>query len=186
VRPRRAWRLLLRRVELVQGCGPAFAADVGVLLPPRGTAFTKTALGCLDPRACCGHRRVVVGSLRGADRGPGGPRWCNNRTRTCSGSSGSAARHRRPSTTIHRPSEVRGARTLASCQGVAFLCSTGRSRRPQDADSSGWWCATAAQPARCYLTEAGTDLLENRCIAPLPTLTVYTIHGPHEVSVPTP
>ena len=64
--------LLLRRVELVQGCGPAFAAGVGVLLPPRGTAFTKTALGCLDPRACCGHRRVVVGSLPGADRGPGG------------------------------------------------------------------------------------------------------------------
>jgi hypothetical protein len=186
VRPRRAWRLLLRRVELVQGCGPAFAADVGVLLPPRGTAFTKTALGCSTRAraAVTAASSSVRFAVRTADRAV--PRWCNNRTRTCSGSSGSAARHRRPSTTIHRPSEVRGARTLASCQGVAFLCSTGRSRRPQDADSSGWWCATAAQPARCYLTEAGTDLLENRCIAPLPTLTVYTIHGPHEVSVPTP
>jgi hypothetical protein len=69
---------------------------------------------------------------------------------------------------------------------VAFPCRTDRSRRPQDADSNGWWCAMAAQSARCYLTEAGTDLLENRCNAPLPTFTVYTIHGPHEVPVPTP
>jgi hypothetical protein len=63
----------LGRVELRQGCGPALAAGVGVLLPPRGSAFTQTALGRPDPRACCGHRRLVVGPLRGAYRGPGCP-----------------------------------------------------------------------------------------------------------------
>jgi hypothetical protein len=72
LRVSQASRLLLRRVELVQGCGPAFAAGVGVLLP-LGTAFAETTLGCPDPRACCDHRRVVVGPLRGTDRGPGGP-----------------------------------------------------------------------------------------------------------------
>jgi hypothetical protein len=72
-RHHRVATLLLPEVELVQGCGPAFAAGVGVLLPPRGTAFAETALGCPDPGACCGHRRVVVGPFRGADRGPGGP-----------------------------------------------------------------------------------------------------------------
>ena len=46
------------------------------------------------------------------------PRWCSNRARTGSGSSGSAARHRLPPTTIHRPSGVRGAGTHASCQAV--------------------------------------------------------------------
>jgi hypothetical protein len=63
----------LGRVELRQGCGPALAASVGVLLPPRGPAFTQTALGRPDPRACCGHRRLVVGPLCGADRGSGCP-----------------------------------------------------------------------------------------------------------------
>ncbi len=63
--------LLLPAVELVQRCGPTFTAHVGVLLPPRGTAFTETSLGRSDPCACGGHSRVVVGPLRLADRGPG-------------------------------------------------------------------------------------------------------------------
>jgi hypothetical protein len=52
--------------------GPAFAAGVGVLFPPRGAAFAQTAFGCPDPRPCCGQRRVVVGPLRGAHRGASG------------------------------------------------------------------------------------------------------------------
>jgi len=33
--------LILRGIELVQGRGPAFAARVGILLPPRGAAFAE-------------------------------------------------------------------------------------------------------------------------------------------------